>query len=49
MLAALPTYDKVNRMLKRVAPNRRVKGRVTGSALKAYRVYHSSGIKRKYR
>ncbi|WP_438805223.1 integrase catalytic domain-containing protein [Sodalis sp. (in: enterobacteria)] len=39
MLAALPTYDKVNRMVKRVAPNRRVKGRVTGSALKAYQVY----------
>ncbi|MEN3258483.1 Mu transposase C-terminal domain-containing protein [Sodalis endosymbiont of Spalangia cameroni] len=39
MLAARPTYDKVNRMVKRVAPNRRVKGRVTGSALKAYQVY----------
>lgn len=39
LLAALPTYDKVNRLVKRVAPHRRVRGRVTGSALQAYHVY----------
>lgn len=39
MLAALPSYDAVRRLLKKLPLREQVRGRVTGSAAKAYEIY----------